>query len=57
MQTDDPRELAAPLGALRAHPQLAARIRADGRATARRNGWPRVLDGYETAWEAARLGR
>ena len=58
VQTDDPRELAAHLDALRANPQLAARIRADGRATAQRYGWPRVLDGYEAAWgAAARLGR
>ncbi len=58
VQTDDPRELAAHLDALRATPQLAARIHADGRATAQRYAWPRVLDGYETAWEAAaRLGR
>jgi len=28
-------------------------IRADGKATAKRFAWPRVLDGYEAAWETA----
>ncbi len=58
VQTDDPRELTAHFGMLRANPQLVARIRADGRATALRYSWPRVLDGYETIWDlAARRGR
>ncbi len=58
VQTDDPREIVAHLGMLRADPNLVARIRADGRATAQRYSWPRVLDGYETVWElAARRSR
>ncbi|MGH2498549.1 MAG: glycosyltransferase family 4 protein [Candidatus Limnocylindria bacterium] len=57
VQGDDPRELATHLGRLRAAPQLAARIRADGRATAKRFAWPRVLDAMASAWDAAaRLG-
>ncbi len=58
VQTDDPRELATHLGVLRSQRDLAQRIRSDGRATARRFAWPRILDGYEAAWEAAaRLGK
>lgn len=58
VQTEDPRELGAHLDALRADPALAARIRAEGRETARRFSWPRVLDAYEAAWDAAaRMGR
>ena len=58
VQTDDPRELATHLGVLRSQDDLAKRIRADGKATAKRFAWPRILDGYEAAWEAAaRLGR
>ncbi len=58
VQTDDPRELATHLAALRADPALAERIRADGRATAKRFAWPRIIDGLEIAWDAAaRIGR
>ena len=58
VQTDDPRELGTHLGVLKASEQLRSRIRAEGRATAQRFSWSRVLDGYEAAWEsAARLGR
>ena len=58
VQTDDPRELAAHLATLRADTPLAIRIRAEGRATAKRFSWPLVLEGYEAAWDAAsRLGR
>ena len=58
VQTDDPRELATHLGVLRSQDDLAKRIRADGKATAKRFAWPRILDGYEAAWEAAaRLGK
>jgi glycosyltransferase involved in cell wall biosynthesis len=58
VQTDDPRELATHLGVLRTQDDLAKRIRADGKATAKRFAWPRILDGYEAAWEAAaRLGK
>ena len=58
VQGDDPRELATHLGLLRSQEGLAARIRAEGRATAKRHAWPRVLEGYEALWEAAaRVGR
>ncbi len=58
VQTDDPRELATHLGVLRSQEELAKRIRADGKATAERFAWPRILDGYEATWEAAaRLGK
>lgn len=58
VQTDDPRELGAHLAKLRADAALAIRIRAEGRATAKRFSWPAVLEGYEAAWDAAaRLGR
>ena len=53
MQSEDPRELLATYGALRSKPELVRAIRADGRATAKRFVWPRILDGYEAAWETA----
>lgn len=53
VQTDDPRELMTHLTALGARPALGERIRADGRRTAERYVWPRILDGVEAAWEAA----
>ena len=53
MQSDDPRELLTAHQTLRARNELAAAIRADGRATAKRFAWPRILDGYEAAWETA----
>src|SRR2546428_7419758 len=53
MQSDDPRELLATHQSLRARPEIVRAIRSDGRATARRFVWPRVLDGYEAAWETA----
>ena len=52
VQTDDPRELGAHLTTLRGDGALAARIRAEGRETARRFAWPALLDGYEAAWDA-----
>jgi glycosyltransferase involved in cell wall biosynthesis len=42
--TGGPRELAANLSELIAHPKLAKAIREGGRATAQRYTWPRVLD-------------
>ena len=58
VQTDDPRELSAHLATLRADTPLAIRIRAEGRATAKRFSWSLVLEGYEATWDAAaRLGR
>jgi len=53
VQTDDPRELMTHLAALGSRPELGKRIRADGRRTAERYVWPRILDGFEAAWEAA----
>ncbi len=55
VQGGEPRELGAHLDALAANAALAARMRADGIATAVRYSWPRVLDGYEITWDAARL--
>jgi glycosyltransferase involved in cell wall biosynthesis len=53
MQSEDPRELLATHRALQARPEVIRAIRADGRATAKRFAWPRVLDGYEAAWDTA----
>jgi glycosyltransferase involved in cell wall biosynthesis len=53
MQSDDPRELLAMDRTLRERPEIARAIRADGRATAKRFVWPRILDGYEAAWATA----
>jgi glycosyltransferase involved in cell wall biosynthesis len=53
MQSDDPRELLATHATLRMRPEVVRAIRADGKATAKRFVWPRVLDGYEAAWEMA----
>ena len=53
VQSEDPRELMTHLAALGSRPELGARIRAEGRATAKRYVWPRMLDAMEAAWEAA----
>ncbi|HEY8758686.1 MAG TPA: glycosyltransferase family 4 protein [Candidatus Limnocylindria bacterium] len=53
VQSDDPRELMTHLAALGSRPELATRIRSDGRATAKRYVWPRMLDAMEASWEAA----
>jgi glycosyltransferase involved in cell wall biosynthesis len=53
MQSEDPRELLATHRSLETRPEIVRAIRADGRATAKRFVWPRVLDGYEAAWETA----
>jgi glycosyltransferase involved in cell wall biosynthesis len=53
MQSDDPRELLATHATLRTRPEVVRAIRADGKATAKRFAWPRVLSGYEAAWETA----
>jgi glycosyltransferase involved in cell wall biosynthesis len=53
MQSDDPRELLSTSAALSERPEVLRAIRADGRATAKRFAWPRILDGYEAAWETA----
>jgi glycosyltransferase involved in cell wall biosynthesis len=53
VQSDDPRELLTHLAALGSRPELGARIRAEGRSTAKRYVWPRILDAMEATWEAA----
>ena len=53
VQSDDPRELLTHLAALGSRPELGERIRADGRATAKRYVWPRIIDAMEASWEAA----
>ena len=53
IQSDDPRELIAAHATLREKPELAAQLRVDGRATAKRFAWPRILDAYEALWETA----
>jgi glycosyltransferase involved in cell wall biosynthesis len=53
MQSDDPRELLATYATLKSRPEVVRAIRADGKATAKRFAWPRVLDGYEAIWETA----
>ena len=53
VQSDDPRELLTHLAALGSRPELGERIRADGRATAQRYVWPRMIDAMEASWEAA----
>jgi glycosyltransferase involved in cell wall biosynthesis len=53
IQSDDPRELATAHTMLSEKPELAAQLRADGRATAKRFAWPRILDAYEALWETA----
>jgi glycosyltransferase involved in cell wall biosynthesis len=53
VQSDDPRELLTSYLMLRERPELARAIRTDGRATAKRFAWPRVLEGYEYVWETA----
>jgi glycosyltransferase involved in cell wall biosynthesis len=53
VQSDDPRELMTHLSALGSRPELGKRIRAEGRETAKRYVWPRMLDAMEASWEAA----
>jgi glycosyltransferase involved in cell wall biosynthesis len=53
VQSNDPRELMTHLAALGSRPELGKRIRADGRETAKRYTWPRMLDAMEASWEAA----
>src|SRR5439155_875249 len=49
MQSEDPRELLATYRSLEARPEIGRAIREDGRATAKRFVWPRVLDGFDAA--------
>jgi len=53
VQSDDPRELLTSHLMLRERPELGRSIRTEGRATAKRFGWPRILEGYESVWETA----
>jgi glycosyltransferase involved in cell wall biosynthesis len=53
VQSDDPRELLTSYLMLRERPELARAIRTEGRATAKRFAWPRVLEAYEATWETA----
>lgn len=53
VQSDDPRELLTSYQTLRERSELVAALRAEGRATAKRFSWPRVLDAYEALWETA----
>jgi len=53
VQSDDPRELLTSYLTLRERPELGRSIRTDGRATAKRFAWPRILEGYESVWETA----
>jgi len=53
VQSDDPRELLTSHLMLRERPELARSIRTDGKATAKRFVWPRILEGYESVWETA----
>jgi glycosyltransferase involved in cell wall biosynthesis len=53
VQSDDPRELLTSYEMLRGRPELGRAIRTDGRATAKRFAWPRILEGYESVWETA----
>jgi glycosyltransferase involved in cell wall biosynthesis len=53
IQSDDPRELITAHNMLRQRPELATQLRAEGRATAKRFAWPRILEAYEALWETA----
>ena len=53
VQSDDPRELLTAHQKLRDELDVAAALRADGKVTARRFAWPRVLEAYEALWETA----
>ncbi len=53
VQSDDPRELITAQRTLAARPELVRALRAEGRATAKRYAWPRVLEAYEALWGVA----
>ncbi|MDE3103432.1 MAG: glycosyltransferase family 4 protein [Chloroflexota bacterium] len=58
VQTDDPRELGSHLAFLAERKEVASRIRTEGKTTAKRFAWPRIVDALEVTWEAvARLGK
>ena len=53
MQSEDPRELITAHETLRSRPELVTTLRSEGRATAKRFAWPRILEAYEALWETA----
>ena len=53
VRTEDPREVADAAEYLRQRPELAKQIRTEGKQTAKRYVWPRVLDDMELVWEYA----
>ncbi len=53
VQSDDPRELMTAQRTLAARPELVRALRAEGRNTAKRYAWPRVLEAYEALWDVA----
>lgn len=53
VRTDDPLEVAEAALLLRERPGLAKRIRAEGRVTAKRYVWPRIIEDLELVWEYA----
>ena len=53
VRTDDPREVADAALYLRERPELEKRIRTEGRETARRYTWPRVIEDMELVWDYA----
>lgn len=53
VRTDDPVEVAEAALFLRQRPAIAKRIRAEGRVTARRYVWPRLVEDLELVWEFA----
>jgi len=53
VQSDDPRELMTAYRALKEKPELVRAMRVDGRATAKRFTWPRILEAYEVLWDTA----
>ena len=53
VRTEDPLEVADAAEYLRQRPELAKRIRTEGKQTAKRYAWPRVIDDMELVWEYA----
>ncbi len=53
VRTNDPREIAEVAAYLRVRPEVMRRIRTEGRETARRFSWPRVIEDMQLVWEVA----
>lgn len=53
VQSEDPRELISSYRILSERADLVTAMRSEGRATAKRFSWPRILDAYEALWETA----